>query len=89
MDGRQESVSSGLGIEIQQGVMTMENRLLEEALKMPPQATQRVALAELILASIDHEEEGIRQTWVAEVQDRMKAVREGRARLVDFQDLYK
>ncbi|EFK08525.1 toxin-antitoxin system, antitoxin component, ribbon-helix-helix domain protein [delta proteobacterium NaphS2] len=65
----------------------MENRLLEEALKMPP--GERVALAELILASIDHEEEEIRQTWIAEVQDRMKAVREGRAKLLDFQDLYK
>ena len=67
--------------------MMMENRLLEEALKMPP--GERVALAELILASIDHEEEEILQTWIAEVQDRMKAVREGRARLLDFQDLYK
>lgn len=65
----------------------MENRFLEEALKMPP--SERVALAELILASIDHEEEEIRQTWIAEVQDRMKAVREGRAKLLDFQDLYK
>ena len=65
----------------------MENRLLDEALKMPP--SERVALAELILASIDHEDEGIRQAWIVEVQDRMKAVREGRARLLDFQDLYK
>jgi len=54
----------------------MENGLLEEALKMPP--SERVALAELILASIDHEEDGIRQAWIGEVRDRMKAVREGR-----------
>ena len=65
----------------------MENRILEEALKLPP--GERVALAELILASIDHEEEEIRQTWISEVQDRMKAVREGKAKLLDFQDLYK
>jgi len=65
----------------------MESGILEEALKMPP--SERVALAELILASIDHEEEGIRQVWIAEVQDRMAAVREGRARLLDFQELYK
>ena len=64
----------------------MENRLLEEALKMPP--SERVVLAELILASIDHEEEGIRQAWVGEVQDRMRAVREGKSRLLNFRDLY-
>ena len=65
----------------------MENRLLEEALKMLP--SERVAFAELILASIDHEDEGIQQAWITEVQDRMKAVREGKAKLLDFQDLYK
>ncbi len=65
----------------------MENRLLEEALKMPP--NERVELAELILASIDHEDEEIRQAWVAEVKDRVTAVREGRAQLLDLQDLYK
>jgi hypothetical protein len=53
----------------------MENRLLEEALKMPP--NERVALAEMILASIDYEDEGIREAWIAEVQDRMIVVREG------------
>ena len=67
--------------------MIMENRLLEEALKMLP--GERVAFAELILASINHEDERIQQVWVTEVQDRMKAVREGKAKLLDFQDLYK
>lgn len=65
----------------------MANKLFEEALKMPP--SERVALAELIMASIDHEDETIRQTWIDEVRDRMAAVHEGRARLLDFQDLYK
>ncbi len=65
----------------------MESRLLEEALKMPP--NERVALAEMILASIDYEPEEIRQAWISEVQDRMAAVREGRARLLNLQDLYK
>lgn len=65
----------------------MENTLLDEALKMPP--NERVALAELILASVDYEEAEIRKAWIAEVRDRTKAVREGRARLLDFQDLYK
>jgi len=65
----------------------MENTLLDEALKMPPD--ERVALAELILASVDYEDEEIRKAWIAEVRDRISAVREGRARLLDFQDLYK
>ena len=65
----------------------MESRLLEEALKMPH--NERVELAEMILASIDHENEEIRQAWVAEVEDRMTAVREGKARLIDLQYLYK
>ena len=52
---------------------------------------EKKALAELKLASVavDREEEEIRQAWIAEVQDRMKSVRERRARLQDFQDLYK
>jgi len=65
--------------------MAIENRLLDEALKMPP--GERAAFAELILASIDHEEKGIQQAWIAEVQYRMKAVREGKAKLLDFQVL--
>jgi len=59
--------------------------LLEKALAMPP--NERVAFAELILASIDYEEE-IRQSWIMEVKERMKAVNEGTARLLDFEDLY-
>ncbi len=54
---------------------------------MPP--NERVELAELILASIDYEGEEIRKAWRAEVRDRISAVREGRARLLDFQELYK
>jgi len=65
----------------------MENRLLEEALKMPP--NERVELAELILASIDYEHEEVRDAWIAEVRDRMVAVREGKAKLLDLQDIYK
>lgn len=63
----------------------MENRLLEEALKMPP--NERVELAELILASIDYEHREVRDAWIAEVQDRIVAVREGRAILLDFESL--
>jgi hypothetical protein len=50
---------------------------------------ERVELAELILSSIDHEDEVIRQAWVAEVKDRVTAVREGRANLLDLRELYK
>ena len=64
----------------------MENALLEKALEMPP--NERVAFAELILASIDYEEEGIRQSWIMEVKDRMRAVNEGKANLLAFEDLY-
>ena len=64
----------------------MDNRLLEKALEMPP--NERVALAELILSSIDYEEDGIRQTWITEVKNRMNAVNEGRAKLFDFEELY-
>lgn len=65
----------------------METHLLiEKALEMPP--NERVAFAELILASIDYEENEIRQSWIMEVKDRMKAVNKGKARLLDFKDLY-
>lgn len=64
----------------------METHLLKKALEMPP--NERVAFAELILASIDYEEDEIRQSWIMEVKDRIKAVNEGRAKLLDFEDLY-
>ena len=64
----------------------MDNALLEKALKMPP--NERITFAELILASIDYEEDEIRQSWIHEVNDRMKAFNEGRARLLDFEGLY-
>ena len=57
----------------------MDKVLLEKALEMPP--NERLTFAELILASIDHEEDEIRQAWIVEVNDRMKAFNEGRARL--------
>ena len=70
---------------IKKGV-AMDNALLEKALEMPP--NERVAFAELILASIDYEEEKIRQSWIAEVNNRIKAVNEGKSRLLDFESLY-
>lgn len=64
----------------------MDNSLLEKALDLPP--NERVAFAELILASIDHEEDSIRKEWIAEVKNRMQAVNEGKAKLLDFEGLY-
>lgn len=59
---------------------------MQKVLEMPP--NERVTFAELILASLDHEDEEIRQVWVSEVKDRMQAVREGKAKLLDFDSLY-
>jgi hypothetical protein len=67
------------------GVYIMDKALLEKTLEMPP--NERVIFAELILASIDYEEDDIRQSWIIEVQSRMKAVNEGRAKLLDFEGL--
>lgn len=64
----------------------MDETLFEKALEMPP--NERLTFAELILASIDHKEDEIRQTWINEVNDRMKQVKEGEAKLLNFEDLY-
>ncbi|HLC15709.1 MAG TPA: addiction module protein [Thermodesulfovibrionia bacterium] len=64
----------------------MDNALLEKALEMPPK--ERVAFAELILASIDYEEDIIRQSWITEVNNRIKAANEGKSKLLDFESLY-
>lgn len=64
----------------------MNKVLLDKVLEMPP--NERVAFAELILASIDCEEEEIRQVWIEEVKERMNAVNEGKADLLDFEKLY-
>lgn len=64
----------------------MDKELFEKVLKMPP--NERLTFAELVLASLEHEDEQIRRSWINEVQDRMKAVREREARLLDFESLY-
>jgi len=64
----------------------MDKDLLEKALKMSP--NERVVLAELILSSIDHEEDEIRELWLSEVKDRIRAVNEDKAKLLDFESLY-
>ena len=64
----------------------MDKALLEKAMEMPP--NERVAFAELILESIDHEDEEIRKAWLNEVKDRMQAVKDGKAKLIDFEARY-
>ena len=64
----------------------MDRALLEKALEMSP--NERLTFAELILASIDHEEDEVRRSWIHEVDSRMKAFNEGRANLLDFESLY-
>ena len=64
----------------------MDKDLLEKALKMSP--NESVVLAELILSSIDHEEDEIRELWLSEVKDRIRAVNEDKAKLLDFESLY-
>jgi putative addiction module component (TIGR02574 family) len=63
----------------------MEKELSEKTLTMPP--NERLAFAELILASLEHEEKEIRTAWVDEVNERIKAVNEGRSTLLDFEAL--
>ena len=63
-----------------------ELHLLDEALKMPP--NERIELAQLIMASIDCEDEKIRNFWLNEVKDRRQAVKDGRTKLIDFDNLY-
>jgi len=53
---------------------------------MPP--NERVVFAELILARIDCEKDEILQEWIVEEKNRMTAVKEGKAKLLDFEELY-
>ena len=64
--------------------MNLDKLLISKVMQMPP--IQRVALAELLLASIDNEEEEIRQSWINEANERMKAVEEGRSKLHDIDE---
>lgn len=64
----------------------MDKKLFEKALKMP--VNERVVFAELILASLDQENSEVRLAWLNEVKNRMKAVKDGTAKLLDFEKLY-
>ena len=64
----------------------MDDNLFDAALRMPP--SERVAFAELILASIDYEEEEIKKSWLLEVKQRMQDITLGKTKLLDFEELY-
>jgi hypothetical protein len=63
----------------------MDKELFEKTLMMPP--NERLAFAELVLASLEHEDKEISTAWVNEVNDRIKAVNEGRSNLLDIEAL--
>jgi putative addiction module component (TIGR02574 family) len=63
----------------------MDKELFEKALKLAP--NERLAFAELILASLEHEEDEVRNAWMKEVKDRMNAVNEGKSKLLDFENI--
>jgi len=64
----------------------MKQALLDQALAMSP--NERIEFAKLILASIEHEDEKIREKWITEVKERIDAVKTGKAKLIDFDSLY-
>jgi putative addiction module component (TIGR02574 family) len=64
----------------------MDKKILEEVLKMPP--NERLIFAELIFASLEHENNEVRDAWLAEVDKRIDAVKEGKSTLLDFDSLY-
>ncbi len=64
----------------------MDKELFEKTLKLAP--NERLAFAELILASLEHEDNEIRNSWINEVNERMKAVNEGKSKLLDFEVLH-
>jgi hypothetical protein len=64
----------------------MDKVLLDQVLLMPP--AERVTFAEIILASIDHEDDEIKKSWLNEVKDRMQSVEDGKSGLIDFESLF-
>jgi hypothetical protein len=64
----------------------MDTMLIEKALNLPP--NERVMFAELILASLEREDDEVRLAWQNEVNERIKAVNQGKAKLLDFDTLF-
>lgn len=64
----------------------MENDLSINNLKIQPQKNDD--FEELILTNKILEDKNITQTWISEAKDRMTAIASGKAKLLDFEDLY-
>ncbi|RJP70489.1 MAG: antitoxin [Ignavibacteriales bacterium] len=64
----------------------MDKELFDRAMRMNP--NERLIFAELILSSLEKEDQEIRSSWINEVYDRMKAVNKGQAKLFDFNSMY-
>lgn len=64
----------------------MDKELFDRAMRMNP--NERLIFAELILSSLEKEDQEIRSSWINEVYDRMKAVNKGQAKLLDFSSMY-
>ena len=62
-------------------MVATSKELLEAALGLEPD--ERARLAHGLLVSLDGEDEGADEAWVAEVTKRARDVREGRVELVD------
>ena len=60
----------------------MNENLMNAAMEMSP--NERVVFAELMLESIEHENDSIKEAWALEVKNRMKMVKEGKQKLLDF-----
>ena len=64
----------------------MDKNIFKEVLKMPP--NERLIFAELILASLESENEEVREEWIAEVNRRIASVKNGKSTLLDFDSFY-
>ena len=60
----------------------MNENLMNAAMEMSP--NERVVFAELMLESIEHENDSIKNAWISEVKNRMQMVKEGKSKLLDF-----
>lgn len=59
--------------------------IAEKALKLP--ATARASLAEILLESLDHEEDFlISEEWMNEIQKRCREINEGKVQLIPAED---
>lgn len=64
----------------------LNENIFKEILSMPP--NERLVFAEMILESLEIEDEDIKQAWITEVKSRIIAVKEGKASSLDFDKIY-